>query len=155
MTAFEQRIIARITKNRRSALPLTDEMVLPNYEGLSLVNLPATVTQILGAPDFGSPPLDKDLTSALDGPYEKVVVLLVDALGYALFNRILESGQDSIWKRHRNQAIYSPITSVCPSTTASALTTLWTGVGPAQHGIIGYEMWAKAVSYTHLRAHET
>jgi hypothetical protein len=40
--------------------------------------------------------------------------------------------------------VFSPITSICPSTTASALTTLWTGEGAAAHGVIGYEMWAKA-----------
>jgi hypothetical protein len=143
MTALEQSLLSRIIENRKSTLRLANDMVLPYYEGLSLVNLPGTVTQLMGAPDFGAPPLSKDIIDPLDGPYEKVVFLLVDAMGYALFNRMLESEQDSFWKRHRDGAIYSPITSVCPSTTASALTTLWTGVGPAQHGIIGYEMWAK------------
>lgn len=143
MTEIEQALLSKIHQNKNDALPLDHEMVLPYYQGLSLVNLPGTVTQLLGAPEFGNPPLDKDLTGSLGGPYEKVVVLLVDALGYALFNRMLESDQDLFWKRHRGQAVYSAITSVCPSTTASALTTLWTGVGPAQHGIIGYEMWAK------------
>ena len=143
MTVFEQGIHARITENQKSNLPLTDEMVLPYYEGLSLVNLPGTITQLLGAPDFGAPPLDKNIIDPMSGPYDKVVVLLVDAMGYALFNRMLGSDQDIFWKRHREHAVFSPLTSVCPSTTASALTTLWTGVGPAQHGIIGYEMWAK------------
>ncbi len=143
MTGFEQRVLSRITNNQKTALPLADEMVLPYYEGLSLVNLPGTVTQLMGAPDFGAMPLDNVLTDPLNGPFDKVVVLLVDALGYALFNRMLASDQDFFWKHHQEQAVYSPITSICPSTTASALTTLWTGVGPGQHGIIGYEMWAK------------
>jgi len=143
MTEFEQEMVSKIKRNHVEALPLDHEMVLPYYKGLSLVNLPGTITKLLGAPDFGSPPLDKNLVDPLDGPYEKAVVLLVDALGYALFNRMLESEQNLFWKRYREQAVFSPITSICPSTTASALTTLWTGVGPSQHGIIGYEMWAK------------
>ncbi|MEA3327367.1 MAG: alkaline phosphatase family protein [Chloroflexota bacterium] len=143
MTELSSQILARIRNHYVSTLPLDNEMVLPNYEGLSLANLPCTVAHLLNAPDFGSAPLDEDITEPLNGPYEKVVLLLVDALGYALFNRLLESQHDIFWKRYADQAIFSPITSVCPSTTASALTTLWTGVGPAEHGIIGYEMWAR------------
>ena len=143
MKELESEILARIKNQYIPSLPLENEMVLPNYEGISLANIPCTVAHLLNAPDFGKPPLDKDITEPLDGPYEKVVVLLVDALGYALFNRMLDSHHDLFWKRYLDQAIFSPITSVCPSTTASALTTLWTGVGPAEHGIIGYEMWAR------------
>jgi hypothetical protein len=46
-------------------------------------------------------------------------------------------------KENLSDSVYVPMTSICPSTTASALTTLWTGVSPATHGVIGYEMWAK------------
>ena len=33
-----------------------------------------------------------------------------------------------------------PITSVAPTTTAAALTSLTTGVSPSTHGILGYRM---------------
>ena len=33
-----------------------------------------------------------------------------------------------------------PITTVAPSTTATALTSITTGLGPAEHGIMGYRM---------------
>ena len=33
-----------------------------------------------------------------------------------------------------------PITTVVPSTTATALTSIATGLAPAQHGIVGYRM---------------
>ena len=36
-----------------------------------------------------------------------------------------------------------PLTSVVPSTTSAALTTLWTGRSPAEHGIIGYEIFLR------------
>jgi predicted AlkP superfamily pyrophosphatase or phosphodiesterase len=39
-----------------------------------------------------------------------------------------------------------PLTSVVPSTTATALTSLWTGRTPAEHGVLGYEMWLKEYS---------
>ena len=143
MKELSSQILKKIKNQYIPSLPLDNDMVLPNYEGLSLANIPCTIANLLNVPDFGSPHLDEDITEHLDGPYEKVVLLLVDALGYALFTRMLESQHDFFWKRYVDQAVFSPITSVCPSTTASALTTLWTGVGPAEHGIIGYEMWAR------------
>jgi len=116
---------------------------MPYYDGLSLVNIPGTITQLLGAPAFGKAPLDDAITSHLGGPYKKVVLLLVDALGDDLFQEMLAPGRDLFWGRYFDKAIFSPITSISPSTTASALSTLWTGEGPATHGIIGYEMWSK------------
>lgn len=133
----------RIKKHNRQALPMEKDMIFPFYEGLSLVNVPGTIANVLETPTFGRPPLDVSITSQLGGPYKKVVLLLVDALGFDLFNRLLQSEEISLWKRYFDRAIFSPITSVCPSTTASALTTLWTGQAPASHGIVGYEMWAK------------
>jgi hypothetical protein len=38
----------------------------------------------------------------------------------------------------------SPLTSVAPSTTASALTSLATGATPAEHGVLGYRLRAAA-----------
>ena len=35
------------------------------------------------------------------------------------------------------------LTSITPSTTSSALTSLWTGRSPAEHGIPGYEIWLR------------
>lgn len=135
--------MSKISDHHILGLPQGDDLVMPCYEGLSLVNLPGTVTRLLGIPAFGEPPLDTMITDHLDAPYQKVVFLLVDALGYDLFKQIITSERGSVWGRYFDQGVFSPITSICPSTTASALTTLWTGVGAGAHGIIGYEMWSK------------
>jgi len=143
MTDLSPEILSRIDQHQLDTLPIGGDMTLPFYEGLSLVNIPGTITRLLGASDFGKPPLDETITSHLGGPYEKVILLLVDALGYSLLERLIWTEQDLVWGQLQDRATYTPITSICPSTTASALTTLWTGEGPAAHGIIGYEMWAK------------
>lgn len=143
MTDLVLQALSRIEQHRNEDLPLDSDQVLPFYDGLSLVNIPGTVTELLGAPAFGEPALDRSITSALGGPYKKVVFLLVDALGYSLLKGLMAAEPDSVWSDLIRQGVFVPITSVCPSTTASALTTLWTGVAPATHGIIGYEMWAK------------
>lgn len=143
MPDLSSQVLSRIKDHRIDRLPLGKDLMLPFYEGLSLVNVPGTITRLLDVPDFGKPPLDDVITSVLGGPYEKVVLLLVDALGNNLLERMMSPEYDLLWGRYFDQAVFSPITSICPSTTASALTTLWTGEGPAAHGIIGYEMWAR------------
>ncbi len=143
MSDLSSQILPRISQHKIEGLSLGDDFVLPYYDGLSLVNVPGTIAELLGAPDFGQPPLDEIITKELNGPYEKVVLLLVDAMGVDLFQKMRSKERDLIWGRYFDQATYSLLTSICPSTTASALSTLWTGEGPATHGIIGYEMWAR------------
>ena len=111
--------------------------------GFSLANIPTTITRLLGVQDFGIGPLDGSLLSQLGGPYKKVMLLLVDALGLKQLTQWMATEPDLVWAKYFNKAFFTPLTSISPSTTASALTTLWTGVAPATHGIIGYEMWAR------------
>ena len=143
MPDLSSQILPKIYQHKIDGIPLEGDYVFPHYDGLSLVNIPGTITKLLGAPDFGKPPLDKTITDTLKGSYEKVVLLLVDAMDIELFQQMMSQEKDLFWGHHYDQVTYTPITSICPSTTASALSTLWTGEGPATHGIIGYEMWAK------------
>lgn len=143
MPDLSSHVLPEIVNHRLPGLNFGDDLVMPYYEGLSLVNIPATVARLLGIPGFGQPPLIETITDSLGGPYQKIVLLLADALGYHLFREMIKTDQDLVWARNFDSAVFSPITSICPSTTASALTTLWTGVGAAAHGVIGYEMWAK------------
>lgn len=143
MSDLTSQLLPKLKSHRTGELPVDDDMILPYYDGLSLVNIPGTISRLFDAPGFGKPPLDQSIMDAIGGPYEKVILLLVDAMGKNLFDRMLQTHARSVWNKYREQGVYATLTSICPSTTASALTTLWTGEGPSVHGIIGYEMWAK------------
>jgi len=143
MPDLSSKILPKIAHHEIEDLPLDEDMRLPFYEGLSLVNIPCTIAHLLGAPDFGKPPLAEALVERLGGKFEKVILLVVDAMGLKLFDRMRDPARGLAWGKYRDRALFAPLTSVCPSTTASALTTLWTGEGPGTHGIVGYEMWAK------------
>jgi len=68
------------------------------------------------------------------GEPERIVVLVLDGLGYfQLQERISEL------PGFGRLEIFSG-TSVAPTTTAAALTSLTTGLTPGEHGIIGYRM---------------
>lgn len=143
MPDLSSQLLSKLNNHRLGELPVDDDMILPYYDGLSLVNIPGTVCQLLDTPGFGKPPLDPLILDALGGPYEKVILLLVDALGERLFKNMLQTHAGLVWNKYYEQAVYATLTSICPSTTASALTTLWTGEGASVHGIVGFEMWAK------------
>jgi hypothetical protein len=104
------------------------ELVLPEYAG---ANLRGIVPALLG------PARTLDLPAWIPGPVhgaQQVVLLVLDGLG---------------WEQLRARPHLAPtlcsmeggaITSVVPSTTATALTSIATGLTPGEHGLIGYRI---------------
>jgi predicted AlkP superfamily pyrophosphatase or phosphodiesterase len=110
-----------------------DHTILPDYDGGSIVNLMTTIAAAFGARDGPYPRLrNPDLAAALRDR-DRVVLIVVDGLGASHLARY----KDSALHRH----LHRPLTSVFPSTTATAITTFLTGLAPAQHGITGWHMY--------------
>lgn len=65
---------------------------------------------------------------------ERIVLLVIDGLGYEQLQRHAHLAPHLMSLEGR------AITTIAPSTTASALTSLVTGASPAEHGIVGYRM---------------
>ena len=63
-----------------------------------------------------------------------LVLLLIDGLGY---NYLSGPGAGSLMASR----LAGRMTSVFPSTTASAITTTFTGLAPAEHGLTGWFTW--------------
>ncbi|MCJ7694808.1 MAG: alkaline phosphatase family protein [Anaerolineaceae bacterium] len=143
MPELSAQLLSEYFDNLLPGLPQREDLLYPRYGGYSLANLPSTICKLLGIPEFGEPSLPPYLMRELGGPYKKVILMVVDALGYYLLKQFMDNGKANFLKQQLPQSFFVPLTSICPSTTASALTTLWTGETPAVHGIIGYEMWAK------------
>ena len=122
------------------------DVLLPSYDGFGLANLTPSISRWLGGPDLPAPVFADTLLEQFAPRYKRVVLFLVDALGYNQLTRLMAEGQAEFWQRNLAGAKLIPLTSISPSTTASALTTIWTGSTPSQHGIIGYEMWVKSLS---------
>jgi Type I phosphodiesterase / nucleotide pyrophosphatase len=103
--------------------------VLPAYGGDSLVNLIASVVEGRGGARR-HPPLAllpaRELREA-----RNVVLVIVDGLGD---NYLLRQAAGGELARRRRGAI----TSVFPSTTASAITSSYTGRTPLEHGLTGW-----------------
>jgi hypothetical protein len=150
MMDLRNEILPVLENHRLNGLDLGPGTIYPYYSGYSLCNLPSSVCYWLGAPGLGSGPLSREILDQFNADFQHVILVLVDGLGLGQFEQVLEeekkSGQSQGWNSFINDAVFAPLTSIVPSTTAAALTTLWTGVPPSAHGITGYEMWLKEYS---------
>jgi hypothetical protein len=99
----------------------------PDYAGGSLVNLVASVVA-----SRGGKPLHEPLRNFVVAEQARnVVLLIIDGLGN---NYLTRHGTGGELARRRRRSL----TSVFPSTTASAITTSYTGRTPLEHGLTGW-----------------
>ncbi len=96
----------------------------PDYAGGGLVNLMASIVEACGGRA-----LHPRLSRCALGEPRNIVLLVIDGLGD---NYLARRGGELAAKRRR------AITSVFPSTTASAITTSYTGCTPLEHGLTGW-----------------
>src|SRR5690606_14666153 len=108
------------------------DITLPDYRGGGLVNLMSSIATALGA-DSPYPPAAALPPETLAGA-RHLVLLVIDGLGHDFL-----LGRDSALRRH----LRSPLTSVFPSTTASATATCRTGLGRRRHGLTGCHMYCR------------
>lgn len=115
------------------------DLVLPDYQGNTIANIPPTVARLLGTRIPTLPPLREELwRPMLDGrEIRRVVLMLVDGMGQNLIDSL---GAEGDWLREV-ATISGTISSIFPSTTVNALSSLWTGAGPGQHGLVGLELF--------------
>jgi len=136
-------LLPDLTSHRLPGLDLGAEFQHPDYAGRSILNLPDSICRWLGAPQLGASPLTEDLAAPLGERYRAVVLVLMDALGLHQLRRWIGNGDAPMLGELAETGLLAPLTSIAPSTTSAALTTLWTGKSAAAHGIAGYELWLK------------
>jgi len=114
-------------------------MHLPDYDGASIVNLMRSIERALDAGPGDATAAYPELTAlpaqTLSGA-RNIVLLVIDGLGY---DYLTAAGADSALRRR----LKARMTSVFPSTTATAVTSFLTGVGPQQHALTGWNMWLR------------
>lgn len=126
----------------------SDELIFPYYHGLSLPNVVQSVAQMLGV-NMGGVGLD---SAVWGGPAPegigRVVLLLVDGAGYLWLKKLMNDDPEiaALIARLSGGKEMLPLTSICPSTTAVAMPTLWTGLSPAAHGMLGTVMYLREFS---------
>lgn len=143
MTSVQQSLVDRLRE--RGFMP-------PDYGGGGLANVPSTILGILGMRSESDLPPLRALDPALTDGVKQVVLILADGLGVGQLERLCERGDTpflaSVLERAaaKRDAQRFEVTSVFPSTTAAAITTLNTGRTPQEHGNLAYFVWLEEFS---------
>lgn len=145
MPDLTTQLLPDLKNHKLPGLDLGDQFIYPKYGGQSILNIPASICEWMSIPTFGEAPLKSELLGALGNGVRRVILVLMDGMALHRFQRWISepNGSASVWNNLIQDGIMAPLTSISPSTTSAALTTLWTGRSPASHGILGYEMWLK------------
>lgn len=143
---------ARLRANRliNFAPEWTQDWVFPYFNGLSLYNIAQTVPHLFGIPMLDAAPLDPAVWGGDDptGQVDRVVMFLSDGLGYKLLNQFIADDPElrDLVSEISDGRGFVPLTSVSPSTTVAALSTLWTAQSPIAHGVVGLAMLLRQFS---------
>lgn len=110
--------------------------VFPDYAGGSILNLMASAIRARGGRTPHAPLRDFACPSATVSP--RLVLLVLDGIG--------ENQLRDYLARHKTPSPFfgrvphRVITTVCPATTAAAVTTFATGGSPAEHAMLGWHV---------------
>jgi len=119
--------------------------VLPNHAGLSIAAIPDLIQSALQS-DISPPPrLAPAWPSNDEDTRTRVLLLILDGLGYLRLRELLETIPDLYLAELAERGQLLPLTSVCPSTTVSAMASLSTAASPQEHGLLGYRLYLREI----------
>lgn len=113
-------------------------LVLPSWEK-SIVNLAASVYSSFGAKVKAAPL--KYMNNSFFANYSRIILLIIDALGYY---QLINYGKKELKNLLETGGELFPLTSVAPTSTATALSSVFSARYPGEHGVLGYRLWIKS-----------
>lgn len=122
---------------RWKALSPYPGLILPDYDGYCITQVVPLIRHALGLPAS----LPDGLCALVPDRFRCVVLLILDAFGYRQLEAMLDHGDDLRRLVERSRLL--PVTVPFPTTTTVALTTLYTGATPAEHGIPGHNAYLR------------
>ncbi|WP_432562140.1 alkaline phosphatase family protein [Kineococcus sp. SYSU DK003] len=105
----------------------------PAYGRDTLADLLPAVGRALGVPEFADASPDLVLPAA-----QRVCFVLVDGMGELVL--AARSGHTPTMRRWRSDGVHRTLTAGFPTTTATSMGLLGTGLPPGGHGLVGYEV---------------
>lgn len=121
------------------------KITIPLYNRYSFSQIVPTILNLLLGEN------SENILSAdcFGGKYPKpkrIVLFLLDAFGFKSFEK--HSKDLKILKRVTSKGTVTPISSIFPSTTAAAISTINSGVLPSSHGVFEWFQFSKEVGQT-------
>ena len=110
--------------------PLKEDFIFPDYKKYSISNIASSVSNLFGIKSEKNNLPEHVLPNNGE---ESVVLFLIDGLGFNQFQKNIN--QIKLFKKLEKKSEIFPLTSVFPSTTPAALTSIHTGLTPQEHGL--------------------
>jgi hypothetical protein len=135
----------RVYEEARNALVekhvFLDDYVLPDYDAFNIRNIKSLVGKAFGVGSLGASVLPDEVMDDFHG-VDKVFLVVMDGFGY---NRLLThvKQHDDVFSELIAKGVLKPFTSPFPATTATSLTSIFTGLTPSEHGVVGYQMFSQ------------
>lgn len=124
---------------------LSSGLFMPRYDGASLPNLSNSLARFMGAKPQGKTLKDNVLSSFRS--VDRIILMVMDAMGLNVFTKSSEKLRKLLNNLlFKEETCFKALTSVFPSTTSTALTSLNTGLTPQEHGIVAYIVFMKELS---------
>jgi hypothetical protein len=120
-----------------SALLANADWTLPDYAGGSILNLASSLAAHFGV---ATPHVGLRNSLLLEG-VDTVVLVIVDGLGRAQLERHIADGVAPNLAMLLRDGVNQTLTSVFPSTTMAAMTSIHTARAPSETGWLGYTLW--------------
>ena len=117
--------------------------VYPQYDKNCISKIPSTILHLFEAEQSTESLLENESKINSLGKINKVVLLVIDGFG---FNQFLKYHKENRFLTNlTNKGEVCSLTSVFPSQTTNALTTLNTGLTPQEHGLFEYFIYLKGI----------
>jgi hypothetical protein len=117
-----------------------NDFVLPDYEAYNNRNIKSVVGKVYGVGSLGASTLPDDIVDDYQG-VEKVFLVVMDGFGYSRLLAFVKE-HDGALSELITKGVLKPFTSPFPATTSTSLTSIFTGLTPAEHGVLGYQMFS-------------
>ncbi len=120
-----------------------ENLYYPQYRDNCISNIPDLLLEIFNAQNKTVHPLQEEMAENCPERNLKVILLVIDGFG---FNQYLKHQRENQFlTKLATKGEVEPLTSVFPSQTTNALTTLNTGLTPQEHGIFEYFIYLKNI----------
>jgi predicted AlkP superfamily pyrophosphatase or phosphodiesterase len=122
-------------------IPSQENLIIPDYGADSILGISNGILDHFGIEAQHTPFRFRERIPECNIPKKKKVVLLIlDAFGWNNYQNCLK---DTEFAELTSSFLNRRITSTFPTTTTTALTTLYTASSPIEHGMLGYILYLK------------
>jgi hypothetical protein len=142
VTILDFNAITREAKNMISRNSYLESFVTPDYDLFNITNIESVVGKIFESKSLMKVNFPDDITDDANG-VEKVILFIMDGLGYDRLVWHMQRSEGAL-RELADRGVLKAFSSTFPSTTSTALTSIFTGLTPSAHGVIGFNMFVPA-----------